>query len=283
MITDIVIVPGAPLLLPEYQGRVAAAPGLLESCVGVVREAVGSAHHVVVVHATDRDPRSTKPAVGLRVADHLLAATHENFDVEHVAVPWDATVEECVIAGHALVGRFHDRWPTGSRSGSAFASTDDAKAPPIAPDGDAKTHPFASDGEAKGSVFASQGEAKAPSGAIPRETPATTLLVVADGSARRTEKAPGHLDERALSVDDAIVGAIRGSGDGSLDRLLDLDVELCADLLVAGRAPLQGLAAAVRASAGSAEGERAAYRVEQLEVSDPFGVLYVVAHLRATS
>lgn len=218
MITDIVIVPGAPLLLPEYQGRVAAAPGLLESCVAVVREAVASAHHVVVVHATDREPRSTKPAMGLRVADHLLAATHENFDVEHVAVPWDATVEECIGIGRAI-----------------------------------------------------------------ESVAGTTLLVVADGSARRTEKAPGHLDERAASVDDAIVAAIRDSGDRGLERLLDLDVELCADLLVAGRAPLQVLAAAVGASAVPAVGERAAYRVEHVEVSDPFGVLYVVAHLSAGS
>ena len=126
MISDVVIVPGAPLLLPEYQGRTEAVPDLLGSCIGVVRDAVASAHHVVVVHATDREPRSTKPALGLRVADHLLAATHEDFDVEHVAVPWDATVEHCLEIGRSI-----------ETSGAA------------------------------------------------------TLLVVADGSARRTEKAPG--------------------------------------------------------------------------------------------
>ncbi|WP_353951372.1 hypothetical protein V6K52_17315 [Knoellia sp. S7-12] len=236
MITDVVIVPGAPLLLPEYQGRISAAPGLIESCITVVREAVASAHHVVVVHATDRDARSTKPAVGLRVADHLLAATHENFDVEHVAVAWDATLEECVDLGRGLE-------PQG----------------------------------------------------------ATTLLVVADGSARRTEKAPGHLDPRATDIDDVIVDAVRTAGESGLERLLDLDPELCADLLVAGRAPLQVLAAAVgsagdvasadtaalattSADAGvrAAAGGRTAYRVESCEVSDPFGVLYVVAHLVAT-
>lgn len=244
MITDIVIVPSALLLLPEYQGRVAAAPGLLESCVGVVREAVAAAHHVVVVHATDREARSSKPAVGLRIADHLLAATHENFDVEHVAVAWDASAEECVALGQA-----------------------------IEPAGD------------------------------------TTLLVVADGSARRTEKAPGHLDERAADVDADIVSAIRDSASGGLDRLLDLDVDLCDELLVAGRAPLQVLAAAVSSSVvasppaspsvasadmaalattsadatAGAGGERAAYRVVSCDVSDPFGVLYVVAHLTATT
>ena len=218
MITDIVIVPGAPLLLPEYQGRVAAAPGLIEACVAVVRGAVAAAHHVVVVHASDREARSSKPAIGLRVADHLLAATHENFDVDHVAVAWDATTEECVALGRALE-----------------------------PAGD------------------------------------TTLLVVADGSARRTEKAPGHLDERAADVDAAIVSAIRDSSAGGLDRVLELDADLCAELLVAGRAPLQVLAAAADGSAGdSAEGERTAYAVESCELRDPFGVLYVVAHLTAS-
>ena len=52
---------------------------------------------------------------------------------------------------------------------------------------------------------------------------------------------------------DAVVDAIRSARDGGLDRLLDLDPVLCADLLVAGRAPLQVLAAGVN---GEREGER---------------------------
>jgi hypothetical protein len=147
------------------------------------------------------------------VADHLLAATHENFGVEHVPVAWDASVDECLRLGRAL--------ETTSR---------------------------------------------------------TTLLVIGDGSARRTERAPGHLDPRAAEVDDEIVAAFTAAPEGGLDRLLELDPELCADLLVAGRAPFQVLAAA--AGAGHA-GERTAYDVVDLEVSDPLGVLYVVAHLRA--
>jgi hypothetical protein len=175
---------------------------------------VATASHVVVVHATDREPRSTKAPVGLRVADHLLAASHVDFDVEHVTVAWDAPVADCVAAGRALAVE---------AAGSA-------------------EHP-------------------------------TTLLVVADGSARRTVKAPGHLDPRSAAVDDAIVDAIRSCANGGLRRLLDLDPALCADLLVAGRAPLQVLAAAA---------QDVPLAVESLEVSDPFGVLYVVAHLTRT-
>ncbi len=215
-VTDVVVVPGAPLLLPEYQGRAVAAAELAEASVAAVRSAVATASHVVVVHATDREPRSTRPPVGLRVADHLLAASHLGFEVEHVAVAWDATTAECVAAGRSLV--------TDTGAGSAAGR-------------------------------------------------ATTLLVVADGSARRTEKAPGHLDPRAAAVDDAIVAAVRSCAEAGLQRLLDLDPDLCAELLVAGRAPLQVLAAAV---AG------VPLEVRSLEVSDPFGVLYVVAHLERT-
>ena len=101
-VTDVVIVPSAPLLLPEYQGRTPAVAGIAEACVAAVRSALATASHVVVVHATDREPRSTRPPVGLRVADHLLAASHLDFDVEHVTVAWDAPVADCVAAGRAL-------------------------------------------------------------------------------------------------------------------------------------------------------------------------------------
>lgn len=227
-VTDVVIVPGAPLLLPEYQGRTAAAPDLLLACVDAVRSAVATASHVVVVHATDRDPRSTRPPIGLRVADHLLAASHLDFDVEHVSVPWDASIDECVATGRALGV---EPEPTATASVASVASS------------------------------------------RPHET---TLLVVADGSARRSEKAPGHLDPRAAGVDDAIVAAVRAAAEGGLERLRDLDPDLCDELLVAGRAPLQVLAAAV---AAPTEAPGAGWSLASLEVSDPFGVLYVVAHL----
>ena len=282
MITDVVIVPGAPLLLPEYQGRVPAAPGLHESCVAAVREAVATAAHVVVVHSTDREPRGTRPALGLRVADHLLTETLVGFSVEHVAVPWDAPVAACVAAGRDVAERASAERTVAERTlaertlaapavGAAprgvFAPAHDAKTPPFAAGDDAGAG--AAGHDAKGGVFASGGDAK---------TRRTTVMVVADGSARRTEKAPGHLDPRSHEVDDAIVDAIRSASDGGLGRLLELDADLCADLLVAGRAPLHVLAAAVEQA-----GSKDAFDVVSCEVSDPFGVLYVVAHLARPS
>lgn len=68
------------------------------------------------------------------------------------------------------------------------------------------------------------------------------LLVVGDGSARRSEKAPGHLDARAVEFDRSIEQAL---ADGDTETLLSLDQDLAAALLAAGRAPWQVLAGAV--------------------------------------
>jgi hypothetical protein len=53
------------------------------------------------------------------------------------------------------------------------------------------------------------------------------LLVVANGSATRTEKAPGHFDERAAAFD-AAVGKALAAGDPSL--LPEVDEQLARDL-----------------------------------------------------
>jgi aromatic ring-opening dioxygenase LigB subunit len=97
-----------------------------------------------------------------------------------------------------------------------------------------------------------------------------TLVVVADGSARRGEKAPGHFDERALALDAELVAALEAA---DAERLLGLDADLCDQLLVHGRAPLQ-VAAAAMARSGP-------MRCTGIDVEDPFGVLYVTALLEA--
>lgn len=101
------------------------------------------------------------------------------------------------------------------------------------------------------------------------------LLVLGDGSARRTEKAPGYLDPRAADYDEQ---ALRGLS-GDLDALRTLDPALGAELLVAGRAPWQVLAgAAGAAEAGSRAGTAPpGVRAEIRYAGDPFGVYYVVS------
>ncbi|WP_433473515.1 hypothetical protein ACQPZP_32525 [Spirillospora sp. CA-142024] len=61
----------------------------------------------------------------------------------------------------------------------------------------------------------------------------TALLVAADGSARRGEKAAGHLDPRAPALDDQVARALDNA---DTTALLALDPQLCADLLLTGRA-----------------------------------------------
>ncbi|MFF3608482.1 hypothetical protein [Streptomyces sp. NPDC002463] len=91
------------------------------------------------------------------------------------------------------------------------------------------------------------------------------LLVMGDGSACRTVKAPGYLDERAAGFD---AEAARALGAADTTALLALDAGLAAELKAAGRAPWQVLA-------GAAEGAGLDGRL--LFEDAPYGVGYFVA------
>jgi hypothetical protein len=95
----------------------------------------------------------------------------------------------------------------------------------------------------------------------------TALVVLGDGSARRGEKAPGYLDDRAFAFDDAIAGAL---AEGDARGLRDLDVELASDLMVFGRTAFR-LLGAVALRQGGPQQARLLLR------EDPFGVSYFVA------
>ena len=72
-----------------------------------------------------------------------------------------------------------------------------------------------------------------------------SVLVVANGSACRTEKAPGFLDERAEAYDDALRRALTEDPAALADLDLDLAAELWAD--VTALPELAGLLAGARA------------------------------------
>lgn len=91
------------------------------------------------------------------------------------------------------------------------------------------------------------------------------LLVMGDGSARRTRKAPGYHDERAAGFDAA---AARALGAADTAALAALDSELAAELQATGRACWQ-------VAAGAAED--AALRGALLYDEAPYGVGYFVA------
>lgn len=107
-------------------------------------------------------------------------------------------------------------------------------------------------------------------GPLPSLRPGDTLLVVADGSARRGEKAPGHLDERAFGFDDAVEAALRTA---DTETLRGLDARLGADLLAAGVPALLAL--------GALAGSR--HQVEMTYADDPFGVQYWVVRWQCAS
>jgi len=91
------------------------------------------------------------------------------------------------------------------------------------------------------------------------------MLVMGDGSACRSEKAPGYFDERAGDFD---ARAAKALGGGDVAALLGLDGPLAAELMAAGRPAWQVLAGAA--------GDRP-YDAELLYDDAPYGVGYFVA------
>ena len=103
-----------------------------------------------------------------------------------------------------------------------------------------------------------------------RLEPGTAVLVVGDGAATHTDKAPGYLDERAGPFDADVSRALAG---GDPAGLRALDPVLATELHAIGRAPWQVLAGLAAATGARWEGE--------LLYSDaPYGVAYHVASWR---
>lgn len=92
------------------------------------------------------------------------------------------------------------------------------------------------------------------------------LLLLGDGGARRGDKAPGFLDERAFGFDDSVADALASGDPGPLR---DLDVTLAADLMVGGRSVLRLL--------GLLGDRLSPVHAELVHREDPYGVSYFVA------
>jgi hypothetical protein len=101
--------------------------------------------------------------------------------------------------------------------------------------------------------------------ALAAEDRRTALLVVADGSAARTEKAPASLHPDAERFDTAVADALRG---GDPARLAALDRDLAAEVSSAGWPAWSAASAAL----GSAT-----YDATLLADEAPYGVGYLVA------
>ena len=106
--------------------------------------------------------------------------------------------------------------------------------------------------------------------AVPALSERDGLLVVADGSAKGDERAPGHIDERAFGYDEAIEAAL---GKADTAALRDLDAALGEELLAAGVPALRALGALVQGPC----------RAETDYADDPFGVRYWVVRWQCES
>jgi hypothetical protein len=98
-----------------------------------------------------------------------------------------------------------------------------------------------------------------------RSTQRFALLVMADGSARRGRRAPGHPDERSAAFDAEVERAVRA---GDLGALAAVDPALARELMATGRPAWQVLSGAMRTARPA---------VDVVYAGDPFGVAYLVA------
>jgi hypothetical protein len=100
-------------------------------------------------------------------------------------------------------------------------------------------------------------------GAVPTENGGSAYLVVANGSARRSDTAPGYVDERSVPFDAEVEAALRAPDPGTL---AGIDVDLGAALLVGNPAGLVRLGTLLH----GAEQPLVDY------AGDPYGVQYWV-------
>jgi hypothetical protein len=112
----------------------------------------------------------------------------------------------------------------------------------------------------------------------PDSTPGTThylrvgLLVIGDGSAKRSPTAPGYLDPRAEAFDNAIADALARA---DTECLLDIDPGLSAELWCEGRVAWQAVA-----GADTSRGTKWRARLRYHQA--PYGVGYMVANWSST-
>lgn len=249
MIIKAAIVPSPPLLARGLTGRAEVLPELRAACAAAVARLLSAPTDVVAVVGSGTATATFAPGERLNVAafgargNGSMRAGPPSTPGEHPGVappgehspPRKAQLPLAVGIGAELLDEAGYAGPRALESVDAAATAQEcARA---------------------GSRVA---------GLAPR----VALLVVGDGSARRTPAAPGHFDERAEAFDASAEAAIR---DGDMAALAGLDAGLAAELMATGRAAWQVLA-------GAAGLER---RVpgEVLYSDAPFGVSYLVAVL----
>jgi hypothetical protein len=263
MIISAALGPAAPLLIPELNGAEPVLPELRAAALATGRELVAASPGLLVVAVPgastatwDRPGRADLAAFAPRTRPGLTEAGEED--------PQERA--ERVAAGRALASALAiPAWSAheqgSGRPGSLLVG--DWLLNSVGYAGERLLVSVAMDEPA--ASCARLGAALA--GLADR----VALLVLADGSACRGPKAPGHLDHRSIGFDAAVERAVRT---GDLGALLAIDAGLAAELQATGRSAWQVLA-------GALDGVAVASLVRYCD--DPFGVAYLVASLRVAS
>jgi hypothetical protein len=247
MLSMVAVVPEPPLLVPELAtGAAAETTALRAACREAARLLAAASSAWVAVGAD---------AAGRRTVSADARGSFIGFGADvvvglgpHAAAPVDAELPLPLL----IAGWLRDGLPVAVRGEL------------VAPDADPATclalgAKLARAADSERAVQAEEGSAATPTSV------SSALLVVGDGAATHTLKAPGYQDERAGPFDDAVVAALAIADPAALAAL---DPVLAAELWASGRAPWQVLAGATRD--GTWEGEL-------LHSSRPFGVAYHVA------
>jgi hypothetical protein len=241
----VAVVPSAPLMIPQLTvGGAAESREMRDACLDVARRLAAVADRWLVLGADPAvDPCADPP--GRRTVDGAGYGSFLGFGVDvHVSLRPDpggwARADlplPVLIAG----------WLRGQVAGRVSASA--VLVDPMLPTAGCRQ---------VGEELAAGIE------------PGTAVLVVGDGAATHTEKAPGYLDERAGAFDAEVSRALAVADPAGL---LALDATLATELHAIGRAPWQVLAGLAAAGGASWEGE-------VLYSDAPYGVAYHVASWR---
>ena len=244
MIARAVLCPYPPLLARELTGRDAVVPELRAACAEAVAWLVRDSPGRVIVVGPAPSTADWDPGARLGLSAFAPALKDGGKPDLPLSVGLAALLlDQAGYSGPRVVQAVGEGEPAARciRLGASLAA--------------------AADRSAAGGQAVSGGRVGAGTGAV--------MLVMGDGSARRSVSSPGHLDERAVPFDDAVERAVR---DGDLAALAALDPGLAHDLMVTGRPAWQVLAGAW------GPGKPAA---EVLYTDAPFGVAYLVARFEA--
>ncbi len=273
----VAVVPEPPLLVPELAtGAVAETAALRAACRTAARRLAAAATSWVAVGADAGGRRTvTADARGSFVGFGADAGAAVVVGLSpHAAGPVDPALPlPLLIAGWLREGlpvtvRGELIAPDADAAACLALGAELAREAAAASTVTSAALSAKSDGQAAGAGVSAAERAVAGAGSAEKAASAGEdigLLVIGDGAAMHTEKAPGYLDERAGPFDDAVAAALAAADPTALAAL---DPAQAVDLWASGRAPWQVLVGATRDGA---------WKGELLHSSRPFGVGYHVA------